>query len=119
MKQNNLVVEKSEVFAINIVRLYQYLCQNKKEFILSKQIVRSGSSIGANITEGTYAQSHADFIAKMSISLKEAAETCFWLELLFKTNYIDENYYNELHEECIELIRILVAITKTAKENQK
>ena len=88
MKENNVVVEKSKKFAIRIIKLYQYLCENKKEFILSKQLLRSGTSIGANVKEAVRGQSKADFISKLNISLKETSETEYWLELLYETNYI-------------------------------
>ncbi len=88
MKENNVVVEKSKKFAIRIIKLYQYLCENKKEFILSKQLLRSGTSIGANVKEAIRGQSKADFISKLNISLKETSETEYWLELLYETNYI-------------------------------
>lgn len=87
-------LEKSMDFAVRIVRLYQYLCREKKEFVMSKQILRSGTSIGANLREAKYAQSTNDFISKNSIALKEVSETEYWLELLFKTDYLTEKEYN-------------------------
>ncbi len=106
--------EKSKAFAIRIINLYKYL-QNNKEFILSKQLMRSGTSIGANITEANYAQSKPDFVSKMSIALKEAAETAYWLELLFETNYITKEQYISINNDCLELIRILTATVKNSK----
>ena len=88
MKEENQVVQKSKAFAVRMIRLYQYLTEEQKEFVLSKQMLRSGTSIGANIREGIRAQSTADFLAKMQISLKEASETEYWLELLVETEYI-------------------------------
>lgn len=114
MKSDNVVLEKSKAFAIRIVRLYQFLV-GKKEFVMSKQILRSGTSIGANITEGNYAQSHADFINKMNIALKEAAETEYWLELLQDTDYITEQQFISLHNNCAEIIKLLTIIVRTAK----
>ena len=107
MRENNTVLNKSKTFAIRIVKLYQYLFDNK-EFVMSKQILRCGTSIGANITEGNYAQSHADFISKMNIALKEAAETEYWLELLRDTQYITEQQFTSIHSDCSELIKLLL-----------
>ncbi|MBR1383961.1 MAG: four helix bundle protein [Ruminococcus sp.] len=115
MRENNTVLNKSKTFAIRIVKLYQYLFDNK-EFVMSKQILRCGTSIGANITEGNYAQSHADFISKMNIALKEAAETEYWLELLRDTQYITEQQFTSIHSDCSELIKLLISILKTAKQ---
>ena len=116
MKEENPVVQKSKAFAIRIIRLYQHLTSEKKEFILSKQILRSGTSIGANIKESTRAQSTADFQSKMQIALKEADETEYWLELLMETDYITEKAGKSLINDCEELIKLIVAIVKTSKE---
>lgn len=97
---------------MRIINLNKYLVKNK-EYVISHQIGRSGTSIGANVREATEAISRADFKAKMYISLKEARETEYWLELLFKTEYINETQYNSLREDCVEIIKILVSITKT------
>ena len=118
MKKENVIVEKSKVFAIDIVKLYQYLCNSKHEYILSKQLLRSGTSIGANISEAVHAQSRADFHAKASIAEKEAGETSYWLELLYETEYLDQDYYEQLMPKCEELIKILVAITKNTKSDK-
>jgi four helix bundle protein len=115
--KENIIKEKSMVFALRIVRLYQYLCDTKKEFVLSKQILRSGTSIGANVRESEHGQSKADFIHKLSISLKEANETDYWLELLFKSDYIDKSMYDSLKKDCEEILKILVAIVKTSRGN--
>lgn len=118
MRENNQVVQKSKAFAIRIIRLYQHLTTEKKEHILSKQILRSGTSIGANIRESIRAQSTADFLSKMQIALKEASETEYWLELLVETDYITEKAGKSLLDDCEELIKLIVAIVKTSKERQ-
>ena len=116
MKEDNLVVEKSKAFAIRIIRLYQHLSAEKKEFVLSKQILRSGTSIGANVREAARAQSKPDFISKMQIALKEASETEYWIELLQETDYISEKAGTSLIADCKELLKVITAIIKTAKE---
>ena len=116
MKTDNLIVDKSKMFAIRIIRLYQHLGSEKKEFVLSKQILRSGTSIGANVREAARAQSKADFIAKMQIALKEASETEYWIELLQETDYISEKAGSSLIADCKELLKMITAIIKTAKE---
>ena len=103
------------LFAIRIVNLYKYLTLEQKEFVLSKQVLRSGTSIGANIREAEQAQSRADFINKLSIALKEAAETEYWLELLSKTEYTNQNQYDSISKECSELNKILITIIKSTK----
>ena len=113
----NTVLQKSMDFAVRIVRLYQYLCSEKKEFVMSKQLLRSGTSIGANLREAKYAQSTNDFISKNSIALKEASETEYWLELLFKTDYLTENEYQGINNDCSEIAKMLTAILKTTKLN--
>jgi len=115
LKENNLIAEKSKAFAIRMIRLYQYLNSGKKEFVLSKQILRSGTSIGANVKEASRAQSKADFTSKMQIALKEASETEYWLELLEETGYITEKEGSSLLSDCRELIKLIVSIVKTAK----
>ena len=112
MEKHNIIIEKSRDFAIRIIRLYKYLCEDKKEFVMSKQILRSGTSIGANIAEGYRSPSFADFYAKLGISLKEAAETEYWLYLLHETDYLDDKCYNSIYADCIELIKLLTAILK-------
>ena len=121
MKRNNPVVEKSFAFAVRIVNLYKYLCEEKKEFVLSKQLLRSGTSIGANINEAQAGQSKADFISKMSIASKEARETKYWIELLIRTDYLnkDDSHVKSLLEDIIELVKIITSIVKTSKENSK
>jgi four helix bundle protein len=114
MKAENPVVAKSKAFAVAIVRAYQRLRSEKREFVLSKQLVRSGTSIGANIHEATRGQSRADFSAKMSIALKEAQETDYWLGLLHETDYLDAATFTALHAMNDELLRLLTSICKTA-----
>ena len=111
--------DKSLKFAIRIVKLAKFLQKEKKEFIFSKQILRSGTSIGANLSEAEYAQSKADFINKNSIAIKECAETRYWIELLYEGDYISEKEYKSMKDDCEELIKILTAIIKKAKENRK
>ena len=118
MKTDNIVVDKSKTFAVRIVRLYQYLCGEKKEFVLSKQILRSGTSIGANVKEAIRGQSKADFSAKMNIALKEASETEYWLELLVETEYISKQQFESVYEDCIELIKLLTSIVKSSRRKE-
>lgn len=115
--RRNLIVDKSVDFAIRIINLRKYLTSSKNEHVLSKQILRSGTSIGANITEGQEAQSKADFISKNSIALKECAETKYWLTLLERTDYISHDEFLSLNKDAEELYAMLVAIIKTAKAN--
>ena len=115
MQNKNAIEAKSFDFAVRIVKLYQYITNEKKEFVLSKQLLRSGTSIGANVTEAERAQSQADFYAKMSIALKEANETDYWLRLLYQTDYLNENEYNSVSKNINEIIALLVSITKTVK----
>ena len=115
----NIVREKSKAFAVRIVRLSRYLSEGKKEFIISKQILKSGTSIGANIREASRAQSTADFISKMNIALKEADETCYWLEILYESEIITQKEFSVLYAECEELLKILVSIIKTTRNNGK
>ena len=115
MKTDNIIVDKSKGFALRIIRLYQYLKNEKSEFVVSKQLLRSGTSIGANVKEAIRGQSRADFYAKLNISLKEASETEYWLELLHESEYIEEKAFNSIYADCQELIKLLVAITKTQK----
>ena len=107
--------DKSYQFAIRIVKLSQFVRQNKKEFVLSKQVLRSGTAIGALIREAEFGQSRADFTSKMSMSLKEANETEYWLSLLKDTDFINENQFVNLQSDCKELIAMLVSTVKTSK----
>lgn len=113
----NTIENKSFDFAVRIVNLYKYLCNEKKEFVLSKQLLRSGTSIGANVSEGEKAQSKADFYTKMTIALKEANETDYWLRLMYATEYLTEQEFESLSKDNKEIISILVAITKTTKQD--
>lgn len=113
--KNNVVLNKSKAFALRVIKLYKYLCDEKKEFVLSKQVLRSGTSVGANIKEAIRGQSKADFYAKMNISLKEISETEYWLELLYESEYIEKEHFESLYHDCQELIKLLVSITKTQK----
>ena len=116
MKENP-IANKSKTFALDIIDLYKFLTEEKKEYVLSKQLLRSGTSIGANVREGTRGQSKTDFISKMSIALKEAEETMYWLELLDESGYIEDNLFTDMSLKCNELIKILVSITRTASIN--
>jgi four helix bundle protein len=111
--KENVLVDKSKCFAIKIVRLYKYLNEVHLEHILSKQILRSGTSIGANAKEGAYAQTKADLIAKLFIAQKECAEVEYWLELLYESEYIDRSEFESIYADCQELMRMIVASTKT------
>ena len=116
MIRNNVVVDKSMEFAVRIVNLYKYLQSEREETVMSKQLLRSGTSIGANVREGIYAQSRNDFISKMSIALKETVETEYWLELLSKTSYLKEQEYESIMADCSEIARLLTAIVKNTKK---
>ena len=116
---NRAAQEKSEKFAIRIVNLYRYLCNEKKEFVLSKQILRSGTSIGANIAESECAISKNDFSAKLYIALKESAETMYWLRLLRSTDLIGQKAFDSLYSDCEEIKRILQSSTKTLNREMK
>ena len=111
----NVVAPKSYAFALRIVNLYKWLITEKNEFVLSKQILRSGTSIGASVKEAEHAQSKADFLHKMNIALKEANETEYWLMLLKDSSSLPEFEFNSMHTDCSELIRLLASIVKTTK----
>ncbi|MDR3093891.1 MAG: four helix bundle protein [Bacteroidales bacterium] len=115
-KTDNIVMTKSYAFAIRCVKAYKYLAAEQKEFVLSKQMLRSGTAIGALIKEAEHAQSTADFINKMNIALKEANETEYWLMLLKDTGYMDEQSFTSVNEDCKEIVRLLISIVKTSKE---
>ena len=118
MKQN-IAADKSFAFAVRIVNLYKHLAENKKEFVLSKQILKSGTSIGANLSEAECAISKNDFLAKAYIAYKESSETLYWLGLLKATGYISQKEYDSLFKDCSELVKILAATTKTLERNKK
>ena len=111
----NIIETKSFRFAIGIVELYKNLCADKNEYVLSKQLLRSGTSIGANVAESQQAQSKADFISKLSIALKEASETRYWIRLLQATEYLAPDKTKQLLSDCMEIERILIAIIKSSK----
>jgi four helix bundle protein len=114
MKTDNIIQTKSYAFAVRIVMLYQHLSE-KKEFILAKQVLRAGTSIGANVEEAIGGQSRADFISKLSIAYKEARETCYWLRLLKDTGYLTETEFKSIYTDADELCRIMATIQKTSK----
>ncbi|MFR9545981.1 MAG: four helix bundle protein [Rikenellaceae bacterium] len=109
----NTVKFKSKRFAVRIVNLYKYLCDEKKEYVLSKQLLRSGTSIGANIAESECAISRKDFTNKIYIALKECSETIYWLDLLYETNYLNEKEYLSIKNDCEEMRKMMSATTKT------
>ena len=117
MKAHNQIVLDSKAFAIRIIKLYKYLSEEKKEFVISKQILRSGTSIGANISESIFAQSRMDFVSKMSIALKEASETKYWLDLLMETEYITKMQYESIADDISKIIGTLVNIVNSTKNN--
>ncbi|MCQ2462166.1 MAG: four helix bundle protein [Clostridia bacterium] len=115
--KESVINEKSKEFALRIIKLYKYLCDEKHEYVISKQLLRSGTSIGANVREAKRGQSKPDFYSKMNIALKEADESAYWLELLHESGYIDDKEYNGIYPDCEQLIKILVAILKTKPLN--
>jgi len=116
---DNVIATKSYAFAIRVVKLYKLLSQDKKEFILSKQLLRSGTAIGALVREAEHGQSKADFLSKMNIALKEANETEYWLLLLKDTDYLLENEFQSIQKDCLEILRLLISIVKNTKNNLK
>ncbi len=118
-KKENIVMDKSYAFAIRVIKLYKYLIYEKKEFVLSKQFLRSGTAIGALIKESEHAQSKADFINKMNIALKEANETTYWLQLMKDSDYINEKEFESIYSDSEELLKLLVSIVKSSKINLK
>ena len=119
METENVIVKKSKAFALRIIKMCKYLCVEKNEFVMSKQILRSGTSIGANIREGSRGQSRPDFVAKMCIAQKEAEETSYWLELLYESGYINKRIFESMYRDNLELIRILSSIIITSRHNLK
>ena len=115
----NAIFDKSKVFALRVIKLYQFLCNEKKAFVLSKQILRSGTSIGANARESKRGQSKPNFYSKLNIALKEADETAYWLELLHESSFIDAKQFDSVYADCNEIIKLLVLITKTQKEGAR
>jgi len=119
MKTRSIIEEKSYKFALRIIKLYRHLAENKKEYVISKQILRCGTSIGANVKEALQGESKNDFIHKLSISLKEASETEYWLNLLHDSGYISTKPFNSITCDCIELIKLSTAIIKTSRKNTR
>lgn len=114
--KENIIKEKSFAFAIRIVKLYQYLQDSKKEFFLSKQLLRSGTSVGAMVREAEHSESTNDFVHKLSIAQKEINEVLYWLELLFATEYINKTEYESINNDAVEIIKIITGILKTTKK---
>lgn len=117
MKESALK-NKSKVFALRVIKMYNYLCEQKKEYVMSKQVLRSGTSIGANVAEAFFAQSEADFIAKLYISRKEAGETLYWIDLLKESEYLSEDVATSISVDCEELLKLLTSSIKTMKSKQ-
>ena len=119
MSKDSISLDKSKKFAIRIIRVYQYLTTNKKEFVLSKQLLRAGTSIGANLSEAICGISEKDFLAKVYIARKEAAESLYWLELLVETGYLAANEFESLASDCTELLKLLTATVKSIRGKQE
>ena len=117
--KNNMIQDESKAFAIRIINLYKYLRENKHELVLSKQLLRSGTSIGANISESVFGQSDMDFISKLSIALKESNETRYWLELLHETTYLDDKQFISIYDDCEKIKATLINTINTTKKNRK
>ncbi len=117
MTSKNTLKDKSFLFAIRIVNLYKHLSENKREFIISKQIMRSGTAVGALYREAEHAESKQDFIHKLAIAQKECNETIYWLDLLKETDYLEEKEYTSIYKDCDELMALLVSIIKSTKRN--
>lgn len=115
--KENIVKNKSFGFAVRIVRLYRYLCDEKREFVLSKQLLRSGTGVGAMVREAEHAETKADFKHKMAIAQKEINETLYWLELLKETEYLTSDQFESINQDAVEIIKLLTSIIKTAKSN--
>jgi four helix bundle protein len=113
--KENVIHTKSYAFALRVVKIYKYLSTDKKEFVLSKQLLRSGTAIGALVKESEHAQSKADFISKMSIALKEANETVYWLMLLKDSDFINTKQFDSINEDAVKILKLLISIVKTSK----
>ncbi|MBM3261902.1 MAG: four helix bundle protein [candidate division Zixibacteria bacterium] len=118
MKSENVIQTKSYAFAVRIVKLYPHLAVEKKEYVLSRQVLKSGTSIGANVEEAIGGQSRSDFLSKLSIAYKDARETSYWLRLLRDTDYLTSSQFESIHTEAEELCRIISAIQKSTKRKQ-
>jgi four helix bundle protein len=119
MKDGNIIIEKSFKFAVRIINLHKFLVNDKKEYVISKQILRSGTSIGANINESQSGESNLDFIHKICIAAKESRETEYWLKLLKETNFIDEKSFKSIHKDCLEILKITNSIILSSKKKIK
>jgi len=117
MAKESVLKDKSFRFAVRIVNLYRYLCETKKEYVLSKQVLRSGTSVGAMVREAEHSESKADFVHKLAIAQKESNETLYWLELLHETKFISTKEYDSINTDAIEIIKMITASIKTAKKN--
>ena len=111
----NIIEAKSFQFAVRVVNLFKYLRTSKKEYVMSKQVLRSGTSIGANVAEAQQAQSRADFLSKLNIALKETTETKYWLRLLKEADYLEAVEYQSIYKDCVEIEKILVSIVKSIR----
>ncbi len=118
-KSSNITANKSYAFALRTIKLYRFLCEKKEEYVLSKQLLRSGTAIGALVREAEHGQSRADFLNKMNVALKEANETDYWLQLLHDSGLLSKKEYTSIYDDCNELISLLVSIVKTTKRNLK
>ena len=116
---DSIIKNKSFSFAIRIINLYKFLIENKREYVLSKQLLRSGTAVGALVREAQNAESSADFVHKLGVAQKENDETLYWLELLFETNYLDENEYNSIQNDANELLKMIRSAIITSKRNNK
>ena len=119
MGKENLIHDKSFAFSIRVVNLYKFLIENKGEYVMSKQLLRSGTSIGANISESIAAESTADFIHKLAVAQKESDESLYWLKLLYKTDYLSEVEYESVFQDCMELKKMLVSIILSLRNKRK
>lgn len=118
-KEDNIIAVKSFQFGVRCVKLYKYLCEESKDYCIGKQLLRSGTSIGANVKEAIRAQTRADFAAKMNISLKEASETEYWIELLQASGYITDKQAESLLADCVEILKLLTSIVKTSHSSKQ
>ena len=116
LRKPNILLEKSDQFSSRIIKMYHILTEHRKEFVLSKQVLRSGTSIGANLAESRNAQSTADYLSKQNIALKEADETKYWLKKLYEGDYLNEKEYHSINGDCEELVKMLVTSVKTLKQ---
>ena len=117
--KENIVKSKSFGFAVRVVKLYKFLCEDKNEFVLSKQLLRSGSSVGAMVREAEHSESKADFVHKMAIAQKEMNESLYWLELLKETDYLTQHQFESINIDAVEIIKLITTIIKTTKSNNK